>query len=278
MAFLDNNKFKEILEASRNGNEKAKIIMQAMRKNDTQDDLNRLVDDYYNLATDTETNSIEEEPVADVEEVSVKIESAPEQEVLEPEVIDLSEILDKETDGLFDENEYKTISFADFLRNRKTDNDKATKNRDYFRTFDVDGKAKYMSDKISAYKAKFDGDIKDIERSYNDLNKAILGYSQIANDQLDDEVEFDQVKTTGAYNDFIGNDTVMHSFGRYWDDDDMKTIEQAIRELIEHYGKKNVVAVLNLLKNDNEQHRDYLNNEIDQNITKYSRSIEKLLK
>lgn len=278
MAFLDNNKFKEILEASRNGNEKAKIIMQAMRKNDTQDDLNMLVDDYYNLATDTETNSIKEEPIADMEEVSAKVEAVPEQEIIEPEVIDLTEVLDKETDGLFDETEYKTMSFTEFLRNKKNDSVKLAKNHDYFMTFDNYGKARYMLNKIDAYKAKFDGDIKDIESEHNDLYKAILDYSRIANEQADDDIEFDQIKTTEAYNDFIGNDRVMHSFGRYWDEGDMETITKAIGELVKQYGKKNVLAVLNLLKNDNEQHRDYLNNEIDKNITKYSKSVEKLLK
>ena len=53
MAFLNNAKFKEIREAAKNGNEKAAMVLQALIKG-KQEDVERLVDAYYKVETETE--------------------------------------------------------------------------------------------------------------------------------------------------------------------------------------------------------------------------------
>ena len=49
MAFINNKKMKEIMIAARNGNEKALMILQAMKKGNSQQDVDGLVNDYYNI-------------------------------------------------------------------------------------------------------------------------------------------------------------------------------------------------------------------------------------
>ena len=68
MPFIDNIKFNEILNAYRNGNEKAMAIMQSMRKGGTQDDIDRLVNAYYDIS-DSPEQVIEEEPQPSAEAV-----------------------------------------------------------------------------------------------------------------------------------------------------------------------------------------------------------------
>ena len=47
MAFLNNNKYRDIRDASKNGNEKAQIILQQLRGGASQADLDRLVEEFY---------------------------------------------------------------------------------------------------------------------------------------------------------------------------------------------------------------------------------------
>lgn len=315
MAFLANNKFKEILNASRNGNEKAKMIMQAMRKGQSQDDLNRLVDDYYGIGeesiepepentpeaveepqnepqaetddaepteqvTDTDkeifepTRELLDEPEADPNDLV----EMPAEEVEEATPIDIAEVLKTETDGLFDEDEYNGVSFSDFLKRKKSDANRAMKNADYFKAFDVDGRGKYADGLVDAYRQKFDGNLRDIERGYEDNDRAIATYLQSTNDMLDDGVAFGMESATNAYNDLIGDDKAMGAFGRYWDDNDSSVVVTALKELVNKYGKENVISALNVLKDDNNAHRDYLNNTIDANISKYTKGVYGLLK
>lgn len=322
MAFLANNKFKEILNASRNGNEKAKMVIQAMRKGQSQDDVNRLADDYYDISGESVTLPVEtpSEPVTepqndipeeeevvstdDTEQVTDtdkdlfeptrelldEPEIAPE-EVVEteevadieaegetPEAVDLTDVLNAETDGLFDEDEYTGISFYDFLKNKKSDANRALKNADYFKAFDVDGRGRYADGLVDAYRKKFDGNLRDIERGYDDNDRAIATYLQSTNDMLDDGVEFGMESATSAYNDLIDNESAMGAFGRYWDDNDSNEVITALRDLVKKYGKANVISALNVIKGDNEAHRDYLNNAIDTNISKYTKGVYGLLK
>lgn len=308
MAFLANNKFKEILNASRNGNEKAKMIMQAMRKGQSQDDLNRLVDDYYGIGEESvepepesTPDAVEEpqnepqaetddaEPTEQVTDTDKEILDEPEadpndlvempsEEVEEATPIDIAEVLKTETDGLFDEDEYNGVSFSDFLKRKKSDANRAMKNADYFKAFDVDGRGKYADGLVDAYRQKFDGNLRDIERGYEDNDRAIATYLQSTNDMLDDGVAFGMESATNAYNDLIGDDKAMGAFGRYWDDNDSSVVVTALKELVNKYGKENVISALNVLKDDNNAHRDYLNNSIDANISKYTKGVYGLLK
>jgi hypothetical protein len=278
MPYIDNVKFKEILNAARNGNEKAKMVMQGMRKMSSQEDIDRLVGDYY--AIPTAAAPIDEQPQVQ-EQAPIPQELEPEvvEETANPQdVVDISDVLARETEGLFDEDEYQGVSFYEFLKNKKSDANRAMKNSDYFKAFDSDGRNAYADSLIDKYRHKFDNNLRDVEREFSDNDRAISGYAQSVNDMLDDGVEFGTDAASSAYNDLIDNESAMSGFGRYWDENDTSSVLSAIKELVDKYGKANVLSVLNVLRADNNSHRDYLNNSIDTNIAKYSKNIDKLLR
>ena len=57
--FINQKKFGEIREAAKNGNEKAKMVLQAMRKFSSQEDIDRLVEDYYKVPEQTTMENID---------------------------------------------------------------------------------------------------------------------------------------------------------------------------------------------------------------------------
>lgn len=309
MAFINNIQFKEIRNAAKNGNENAKMILQAMRKMQPQNDIDRLVQGYYGV--ESHPNSVESTmQTPDVEDAKIdntlaveptKIDEPEIPAQLEPEEtvqieesqiedvpvpdevetgtpVDLSSMLDGEFDGLLDENNIEDINFSDFLENKKKEVLRAKKNSDYFKAFDMEGRKNYMNNKIDSYKNKFNGKLKDIERSHADMDKAISGYTQNVNDMLDDDIEFSMDTANNAYNDMTGNEDMMKSFSRYWDELDSSNVVNELKNLIGKYGKKNVMAALNNLKNDNDNYKMFRNNQIDNEISRYSKSIENLLK
>ena len=280
MPFINQNKLLEIREAAKGGNEKALMIMQAMRKMSPQTDIDRLVEDYYKI--DTVEPMIAEDEADPVEQPSLETpeELLPEvvEEAPEGNVVDLTEALDSEMEGLLDEKELEDLSFADYLGNKKRDGLRGRKNADYFKAYDLEGRTNYMQNKVDAYKGKFDGRLKDIERRYNDMSKSLAGYAQGVNDMLDDETELDMNSVNSAYDELTGNGAVMSSFGRHWDDNDNASVMAELKALIMKYGKKNVMAVLNTLQSDNENYKKHLNNQVDTEIGRYSKSIESLLK
>ena len=280
MPYIDNVKFKEILNAARNGNEKAKMVMHGMRKMSSQEDIDRLVGDYY--AIPTAAAPVDEQPqVQEQEQAPIPQELEPEvvEETANPQdVVDISDVLARETEGLFDEDEYQGISFYEFLKNKKSDANRAMKNSDYFKAFDSDGRNAYADSLIDKYRHKFDNNLRDVEREFSDNDRAISGYAQSVNDMLDDGVEFGADAASSAYNDLIDNESAMSGFGRYWDENDTSSVLSAIKELVDKYGKANVLSAINVLRADNNSHRDYLNNSIDTNIAKYSKNIDKLLR
>lgn len=285
MPYIVNTKFNEILGAARNGNEKAMAVMQGMRSGGSQEDLDRLVNAYYAIDDAQPEEVIDDEPIAATEpetapippELEAEAVTVDEQDVAN-DVMDLTDVLDKETEGLFDEDEYSSVSFADFLKNKKADANRMKKDSDYFKAFDVDGRNKYADGLIDKYRHKFDGNLRDVERDYADNDHAIDMYSQSVKDMLDDDIEFGTDSAAGAYNDLVENSAAMSGFARYWDNDDTSAVLSAIKGLVAQYGKANVIAALNVLKTDNGAHRDYLNNAIDANITKYSKNVDKLLR
>ena len=277
MAFLHNAKYKDIREAHKNGNEKASIILQQLRKGASQDDLNRLVDDFYAVPV---TNQLIEETSenndfgAEIPESEPIVEPGPE-DVLE---FDLEAVLDGEMEGLIDENEIEDLPFGDFLKNKARDGKRTLKGSAYFKAYDPVGRGAYMAGKINGYKQKFDGRLKDIDRRFNDTNKALELYLQYANETLDDNMELDMGQAGKAYEDFTTDEGTMSSFGRHWDENDNGIVVAKIKELISTYGKKNVIAALNTLTSDNESYRSYMNNQVDSEVSRYSKSIENLLK
>ena len=65
---------------------------------------------------------------------------------------------------------------------------------------------------------------------------------------------------------------------RYWDETDNAGLKEILQSLVVKYGKKNIMAVLNTLKNDIDSYKSYKNNQIDEEVNRYTKSIEKLLK
>ena len=286
MPFVNNMKLLEIRNAAKQGNEKALMILQAMRKSgSTQDDLDRLVNDYYGVGEITpELNENPAEAEFQPEnndfqtEEKENLETNVQADISPLELIDLTAPLDKEMEGLLDENEFDDISFNEFLSNKSRDNLRLTKNADYFKAYDPIGKENYMNDKISAYRDKFTNRLGNIERKYNDYNTALQGYMQGTNDMLDDGVELDMNNVNAAYSDFTNNEQTMSSFGRHWDKVDNDNVMIALKDLVNKYGKVNVIAALNTINGDNQSYKGYLNNQIDTEINRYSKSLEKLLK
>lgn len=306
MAFVNNTKLLEIRNAARNGNEKAAMVLQALRKGANQDDLDRLVGSYYEVDTpqaepinaepeqtpsvdvqeriESEAADQPEEPeIAPTEQEQVEPELQPEHientnEVVENSVEDLTDLLDKDMDGLISQTEIKDLTFNDFLKNKSSDINKMKKNADYFKAYNAEGRQNYMNNKINEYNGSFDGRRKDIDRRYNDIAKALGIYNQSVNDMLDDDFEFDTDQSSKAYNDFVNDKNIMSSFGRHWDDGDNNVIIQALSDLSQKYGKKNVSAMISTLGADNNGYKDFLNNQIDSEVSRYTKDIEKLLK
>ena len=278
MAFIQNSKFREISEAAKNGNEKALMIIQALRKKSSQGDLDALVNDYYAIPTinqeEVENAKMDEfeAPEQEIEEVNQADVSSDVQE------IDLTKILDGELDGLIDENEIDDLNFNDYLKNKSRDSLRSRKGADYFKAYDQNGRASYMTDKINGYKSKFDGRLKDIERKYNDMNQSVALYSKNVGNMIDDNVELDLNVASKVYDELTNDEVAMGSIGRHWDESDNNIMMEKLKGLIANYGKQNVMAALNTLNSDNNNYRDFLNNQIDTEISRYSKSLEGLLK
>ena len=282
MAFLNNVKYKEIRESAKGGNIKAQEILQALRKMSPQADLDRMVDEYYKVDTEeplVENTSSDAENAVLPEEVQPEMENqVEEQDVQTYETVDISSILDNEFVDLLDENEIEDMSFGDYLKNKSRDSLRGRKNADYFKAYDPEGRQAYMESKIGAYKSKFDNRLKGIERKHRDMDNALAKYSEDANYALDDNVELDMSTAGKVYDDIVGNEAMMSSMGRSWDEEDTGNVIEALRGLIAQYGKQNVIAALNTLRNDNNNYRDYQNNQIDSEISRYTKSVESLLK
>ena len=194
MAYLKNNKFLEIREAAKNNNEKAAQIIQGLRKNFPQEEIDRMVDEYYAIPTQNDIELVEPE-IEQVEEATPAPQPVVEEETIAPveeipAIPDLTEALDGELDGIISETEVEDISFKDFLGNKRSDSLKARKNADYFKAFDQGGREKYLTDKTESYRNKFGNRLADIDRHYNDTNKkyTFLKNGSVKCDLLNSEV------------------------------------------------------------------------------------------
>lgn len=284
MAFINNKKFAEIRNAAKNGDEKALKVLQAMRKMQPQADIDRLVEDYYAIPAPAVEETPETPAVADdlrLDDASV-VDSVISSDIADSDgdVTTITYNLDditKDMDGLIDEDEVEDMSFSDFLADKKRNMMRARKNADYFKMYDNDSRSKYAADAVAKYKAKF-GDLeRDIDRRNKDTMTALGMYEQSVGDELDDEVELNADNADKAYSDLIDNSGAMHSFGRYWDEEDKANVITELKALIGKYGKKNVLAAINTLKSDNENYKSYMHNKIDTEVGKYSKNLENLL-
>lgn len=284
MAFINNKKFAEIRNAAKNGDEKALKVLQAMRKMQPQADIDRLVEDYYAIPAPAVEETPETPAATDdlrLDDASV-VDSVISSDIADSDgdVTTITYNLDditKDIDGLIDEDEVEDMSFSDFLADKKRNMMRARKNADYFKMYDNDSRSKYAADAVAKYKAKF-GDLKrDIDRRNKDTMTALGMYEQSVGDELDDEVELSADNADKAYSDLIDNSGAMHSFGRYWDEEDKANVIKELKALIGKYGKKNVLAAINTLKSDNENYKSYMHNKIDTEVGKYSKNLENLL-
>lgn len=284
MAFINNKKFAEIRNAAKNGDEKALKVLQAMRKMQPQADIDRLVEDYYAIPAPVVEETPETPAVADnlsLDDASV-VDSVISSDIADSDgdVTTITYNLDditKDMDGLIDEDEVEDMSFSDFLADKKRNMMRARKNADYFKMYDNDSRSKYATDAVAKYKAKF-GDLeRDIDRRSKDTMTALGMYEQSVGDELDDEVELNADNADKAYSDLIDNSGAMHSFSRYWDEEDKANVITELKALIGKYGKKNVLAAINTLKSDNENYKSYMHNKIDTEVGKYSKNLENLL-
>lgn len=284
MAFINNKKFAEIRNAAKNGDEKALKVLQAMRKMQPQADIDRLVEDYYAIPAPAVEETPETPAVTDdlsLDDASV-VDSVISADIADSDgdVTTITYNLDditKDMDGLIDEDEIEDMSFSDFLADKKRNMTRARKNADYFKMYDNDSRSQYATDAVAKYKAKF-GDLeRDIDRRNKDTMTALGMYEQSVGDELDDEVELSADNADKAYSDLIDNSGAMHSFGRYWDEEDKANVVTELKALIGKYGKKNVLAAINTLKSDNENYKSYMHNKIDTEVGKYSKNLENLL-
>ena len=95
---------------------------------------------------------------------------------------------------------------------------------------------------------------------------------------LDDSVEIDVNTMGNAYDEIMDNNGIMHSFGRHWDEVDTGHVIDDLKHLVAKYGKKNVLAALNVLKTDNSNFRDYRLGQINEEVERYNKSLDKILK
>lgn len=296
MAFINNKKFAEIRTAAKDGNEKALMILQAMRKLQPQADIDRLVEDYYTIPEEPQIqpvqgenyNVAEEQPKEEVSTVSDSLDDVLSEDLSVEETTDIPDLdadvqtynlddITKDMDGLIDEDEIDDMSFADFLSDKKKNLKRAKKNADYFKMYDDDSRRQYSLGAVDKYKAKF-GDLeRDIDRRNKDTATALGMYEQSVADSLDDDIELNADNADKAYSDLTDDSGAMHAFGRYWDDDDKANVIEALKVLIGKYGKKNVLAAINTLKSDNENYKSYMHNRIDTEVGKYSKNLENLL-
>lgn len=286
MPYLNNAKFKEIKTAAQDGNEKAKMVLQALRQGQ-QTDVDRLVQDYYSIPVqdmndvpiETELQDNPMENTAEANATTIQAgEVDPGSDVTVPMVEDLTDVLDKETDGLFDENEIEPVDFSKFLNNKRRDNMRAKKNSDYFKAFNPESVNNYVNAKKDKYKAKFGDSLHDIEKQFTDYDKSIDRYTQGVSDLLEDNVEINTDVANNAYDDITNNSGIMHSFGRHWDEDDTNNVIEDLKQLVAQYGKKNVLAALNVLKTDNGNFRDYRLGQINEEVERYNKSLDKMIK
>lgn len=317
MAFINNKKFLEIKKSAKDGNEKALKILEELKKNAKQDRINKLIENFYNLeepqdkvvfdlikdekeaidgyaegkekidnsnienkeAVKNIFDHIEDEEKEHIEELENAQDIANGNEFAsEPVVEDLTDTLDKELDGILDEIEIKDISFCDFLKDKKKNGNRMRKDNTYFKAFNPKSKEAYIIKKKNDYAKKFESKLEDIERNYRDIDISLDEYLNRLDDMLDDNIELDMAVVGNAYNDIIDNENTMKKFNRYWDWKDSEDMNNVLKELVEKYGKRNVQSALNTIKSDNDNHHSYKKDQVIEEISRYNKVLEKLLK
>ena len=290
MAFIKNEQWRKICELDKNGDARAHDLVDHYVRMDYRDqaDLDRMVSNLFNPEEDREkvaeaVEIAEEQPAQiDITEPNQILEQDPAEviEVTAPIVgkEDITADLDRELEGMIDESKIDDISFADFLKNKKRDAERARKNKEYFAVFDLDGRMNYLANKKTEYGSKFDLAKRDIDRDFNDMDNAISKYSLAIGDLADDGVELSMDSANNVYDDILEINEGNHSLGRSWDEEDVAAMTNDLMRLVAKYGRKNVLAALNTLKNDNAAYRTLRMGKIDSAISDYGKALDGLLK
>lgn len=284
-SYIKYNQLSQLREAAKNGDEKAKAIIQNyLNPGFKQSDLDSLVSEYYTKPSSSSVPSTKEADSSKKSVESVKqdpVASNQESNLSSPSVeipADISSLLDKELDGVIDQNEVGSLSFSDFLKKKKKDLMRSKKNSDYFKAFDPNGRANYLATKEDEYAHKFDNGRKENDRKYRDMDGAITSHSKSVSELLDDGISLDTDTASKAYDEITGNEGIMNGFSRLWDQADTDEVKNQLSQLCKKYGKQNVMAALNTLRSDNSSYKSFSDSQYDEEGKRYSKQLESLLK
>lgn len=224
------------------------------------------------VETKAEEEEEEKEPNIKEQESKVQEEEKPQS------TMNFSELLDKETDGLFDENEIPQMDFSQYLENKHRDGVRARRNAEYFKAFSPEDRRQYVDMKKKTYTDKFGDSLHDIDRSHNDYLKSLENlYDDINNGIEEDEKELSPESSSGAYDEITSNKATMRVLNRYWDSNDMGEVSSFLNGLIQKYGKQNVLSAMGLLKQDVDAYSEFRKKQIQDEIDRYGNTIEKTL-
>lgn len=280
MAYIKNGVYLKIAELAKNGDERAKALLDHYMRKDykDQEDLDRMVGNIFNPEPEIQEPAAQEQEEVEDESPAQTVE-VEEGVVEDPTVVAASfDVIDGDMDGLIDKTEIEDITFSDFLSNKKRDAERARKNHDYFLMYDADARNDYLTRSEEDYSKSFDALRGDIDRSHRDMEKALSDYALSVGDLADDGRDISDSDTSSAYDGIIDHWKDNHSFGRSWDEEDKKDVLEILNALVEKYGRKNVLGALNILKGDNDAYKAFRTGKIDSAIDSYSKSLEKILK
>lgn len=278
--FIPYRKLSELRKAASAGDSKARnIVDRYMDRNADMETISRLMDDYYGVSSSKKKEEEKETPtpVKEVEKETVDIVPTEKEEKPSVDEDDFSD-LSKELDGLVDLPSIEPTSFREYVSSKEKSRRAAKKDAYYFKAFDPERRKVFLEKSKKDFSDSLNGKRRDIERSYGDISSALDIYGQYVSDMPEDYVELDILSSSKAYGDLVDNDGAMSSFGRSWDEKDLSEMKGELSELVSKYGKKNVVAMLNSLREDGNSWRDYGNNSIDSAVSNYGKALDKLLK
>lgn len=273
--FIPYRKLSELRKAASAGDAKARnIVDRYMDRNADMETISRLMDDYYGVTSTPKKKEEEKETPALVKEVEKETVDIVPTDKEEDDFSDLS----KELDGLIDLPNIEPTSFREYVSSKEKSGRAAKKDANYFKAFDPERRKAFLEKSKKDFSDSLNGKRRDLERSYGDISSAIDIYGQYVSDMPEDDVELDISSSSKAYGDLVDNDSAMSSFGRGWDEKDLSEMKSELSDLVSKYGKKNVVAMLNSLREDGNSWRDYGNSAIDSAVSNYGKSLDKLLK
>lgn len=279
--FIPYRKLSELRKAASAGDSKAKnIVDRYMDRNADMETISRLMDDYYGITSSKKKEEEKETPipVKEVEKETVDIVPTEKEEKPSVDKEDDFSDLSKELDGLVDLPSIEPTSFREYVSSKEKSRRAAKKDANYFKAFDPERRKAFLEKSKKDFSDSLNGKRRDLERSYGDISSALDIYGQYVSDMPEDYVQLDILSSSKAYGDLVDNDGAMSSFGRGWDEKDLSEMKSELSELVSKYGKKNVVAMLNSLREDGNSWRDYGNSAIDSAVSSYGKALDKLLK